>query len=366
MIGIPNKVLCPYCLQELTKKNIHITCPTCGQLVSSNSKQPRCKSPGCHNNVANDKTCCYSDCRAKLPPDILDYDKYLSFSIIGTTGSGKTNFLTTMLYELRHSNYSDFVLSPMDENTATTFEMHMNEVYEHKQPVSATAPGQPPQPLQWRIGHRAKKKPNKIPSYALTIFDGAGEDFKRMDPTISRYISGSKVLVVLIDPLSLKGVREQINPNVLNWSSPVEQGKDASVALVDELANYIRRSCGIQAGHFINKDVAVVFTKIDAVEEYFSSATVMQESPHRKQGGFVEVDGNAVDAEIRSWLNKMGEQAFLSAIDGNFKENRIKFFGISSFGQPPTGENQLGQIIPHRVLDPLMWMLAKEKIIPTV
>ena len=81
---------------------------------------------------------------------------------------------------------------------------------------------------------------------------------------------------------------------------------------------------------------------------------------------FVKSDADAVDMEIRDWLASHGESAFLEAIDTNFRADRVRYFGVSSFGQPPTGSQQLGQIIPHRVLDPLMWMLAKEGVAPTV
>lgn len=116
----------------------------------------------------------------------------------------------------------------------------------------------------------------------------------------------------------------------------------------------------------IDRDVAVVFTKMDAVKDSFGSATVTQPSPHLNRKGFVKADSDAVDAEIKDWLEAQGESTFLAAIDTNFRQGRVRFFGVSSFGQPPTGDNQLSKIIPHRVLDPLMWMLSKEGIIPVL
>ena len=71
-----------------------------------------------------------------------------------------------------------------------------------------------------------------------------------------------------------------------------------------------------------------------------------------------------VDLEIRDWLKRQGETAFIDAIDANFKNVRV--FGVSSFGNPPDKNKRLAKVRPHRVLDPLMWMLAGEGIIPTL
>ena len=49
----------------------------------------------------------------------------------------------------------------------------------------------------------------------------------------------------------------------------------------------------------------------------------MQPSPHLARKGFVKADADAVDAEIRDWLESQGENTFLDAIDTNFKKGKI-------------------------------------------
>lgn len=370
MALLHSDVLCPYCLEELRASDVKMTCPLCGTLAEQSrvemimGKLPKCKQPGCHKSPASDRTCKY--CSSKLPSDILDYEKYLRFSILGVSGSGKTTFLTTMLHELRHSPNSPWVIAPMDADTSSLYQMNDRAIYENRATVDPTAPGMPPQPQQWKIKDRGRMTNSRIPTYSLTIFDGAGEDCTKLDPAISRYINGSKALIILVDPLSLPHVARRINPKILQWSSTTEHDSDASANMVDNLANYIRQSCGIPSGKLIDRDIAVVFTKIDAVKDSFGSATVMQPSPHMAQKAFIQADADAVNAEIRDWLDMEGETAFLNAIDTTFKKNKVRFFGISSFGQPPTGDRQLARVIPHRVLDPLLWMLSKENMIPTV
>ena len=369
MALLHSDLLCPHCLQKLRSRDLKTVCNICGDPVTPTitesllKKIPKCKKPKCRG-FGSVKKC--SHCDGDLPSDILDYEKYLRFSILGITGSGKTNFLTTMLHELRHTSGSPWVLSPMDADTTAIFQQNDRAIYSMRQPVAATAAGVTPSPQLWKIKDKNRMTNTVIPSYSMTIFDGAGEDCEHIDPVISRYIKESKVLVILIDPLALHGVASSIPQNILNWSTSASHDMDASADMVDGLATYIRHNCGIAPGKLINKDVAVVFTKIDAVKDTFGSATVMQPSPHLARKGFVKADADAVDAEIRDWLESQGENTFLDAIDTNFIKSRVRFFGVSSFGQPPTGSYQLGKVMPHRVLDPLIWMLSKEGIVPTL
>ncbi len=369
MAWLHSDVLCPYCMQKLRRKDLRMLCESCGNESTHSksevlfNKRLKCKEPGCRGYISV-RQC--SSCEETLPPDILDYEKYLRFSILGITGSGKTSFLTTMLHELRRSANSPWVISAMDTHTNQIFQENYRVIYEMRQPVAATPAGNTPPPQLWRIKDKGRMTSRVVPSYSMTIFDGAGEDCEHIDPAISRYIEGSKALVILIDPLALPGVARTISPDILKWSTSASHDADASAVMVDGLADYVRQSCRIQPGRLINRDVAIVFTKIDAVRDTFDFATVMEPSPHLARKGFVKNDADAVDADIRNWLESRGETSFLNAIKTNFPENRVRFFGVSSFGQPPTGSNRLGIVLPHRVLDPLIWMLSKEGIVPVI
>ncbi len=362
-------ILCPYCMNKITSGSVKYECPNCGNeaqpsfIERKRHMAPACRQPGCNKRLATVRKC--PVCDVKLPSDILDYSKYLRFSILGISGAGKSNFLTTMLHEMRRSGLP-WVLTPMDSDTQTMFRDNENVIYNDGEPVAATPPGTPPQPQQWKVQDKKKMTNKVIPSYSLTIFDGAGEDQQHIDPTISNYISGSNTLVILIDPLALPGVRHLVDPDILAWSSARNSAYEASADLVNGLAQYIRESANIKTGKLIDKDVAVVFTKMDAVFDSFGVSTVTQPGPHAVKQAFVKADADAVDMEIRDWLMRQGEQSFLDAIETNFGKGRIRYFGVSSFGQPPKGPNQLGKVFPHRVLDPLMWVLARDGIVPTI
>lgn len=364
-------VLCPSCLEKLSSKDLLLTCSKCGYTVTpprfrlfSRGAIP-CNAPGCKGFATNRKC---GKCLADLPADIMDYEKYLRFSIVGITGAGKTNFLTAMLHELRNTPGNPWVTSPMNDQTARNFNDNDKMIFADNMPVAATNRGEI-EPQLWRIKDKSRMTNTTIPSYSMTIFDGAGEDcedIENADEKIKRYIRESKALVILIDPLALPNIEAKVSPDILKWSVTSSHGSNASGDMVQGLADYIRKACGIAPGKLIDRDVAIVFTKIDALWNDFKGGYVTQTSPHLARKAFVKSDADAVDAEIRSWLEDSGENFFLDAVDTNFSKNRLKYFGVSSFGQPPKGNQRLAKVTPHRVLDPLIWMFSKEGIVPVV
>lgn len=362
-------VRCPYCLEEITNRDVKYYCSRCGNEVERSKyeifamRAPKCTDTNCHGAVAN--ICKCGICGHVLPPDIFQYKKNLRFSIIGITGCGKSMFLTTMIHELRNIKEFPLVISSMDSETENLFKENETTTYVMGQMLAPNPKGLPPQPQQWRLRDKSKMTERTIPSYSLTIFDGAGEDCQHIDPVISRYITESKELIILFDPLALSSFSKTLPDEVIMRSTVSDQVLGASGAMVNEVANYIR-SCGVRADRLIDKDVAVVFTKIDEVADTFDFATVLTPSPHAENKAFVETDSNAVDEEIREWLHKNGEADFINAITSNFNPRRVRYFGISSVGHVPKDDGSPGTITPLRVLDPIFWMLAKEKILPTI
>lgn len=374
---------CPYCLRKIKLGDLKFYCVTDDERKHNVSlsimdrikkRLPVCRRNFCKNKglTVHEAECNF--CGEKLPTQILFHEKFLSFCAIGVAGAGKSSYLTTMIHELKYSSLP-WVIQPMDVETTELTQLKEQNLYEARRCPTGTKAGESPKPQLWTILDNSKKG-EKIPTYALTIYDGAGEDCEHIgytakDVEISRYISGSDMLLIMFDPLLLSSVRGEIMPEILNASMATERQTSAPanmVSMINSLANYIRQSCNIKPGKRIYARAAVVITKLDALREipggFGSSSTIMKESPHAKTRGFVKSDSEMIDLEIRDWLSRQGETAFLDAIDANFKNVRV--FGVSSFGNPPDKNKNLAKVRPHRVLDPIMWLLAEENIIPTL
>lgn len=375
--------LCPYCLRKLTLSGMKFFCVPdedsrhevhLSFADKFKGRLPVCKRKFCRNHGLTIREAVCRACGETLPPQILFHDKYLSFCAVGVSGAGKSSYMTTLLHELKYSGLP-WVLQAMDVETTRHAQINEQHVYEKRHCLQGTKSGVAPRPQLWTILDNSKKG-DKIPTYALTIYDGAGEDCEHIDYTpldskISHYLSGAGMLLIMFDPLLLSSVRMEIPTETLNASMATERQTSAPanmVSMVNSLANYIRRNCNIPPGKRIDRRAAVVLTKLDALTEmlngFVSTSTILKESPHVQSRAFVQSDSEMVDLEIRDWLTRQGETAFLGAIDANFKDVRV--FGVSSFGRPPDLNKRLAKVRPHRVLDPLMWFLASEGIIPTV
>ena len=378
-----SNAICPYCMRKLKLSGLKFFCDPdednrhevrLSIADRIKGRLPVCKRAFCKNKGQTIREAVCKHCGEQLPPQILFHDKYLSFCAVGVSGAGKSSYLTTLLHELKYSGLP-WVLQAMDVETTRRAQINEQLVYEERHCLSGTEAGVSPRPQLWTILDNSAKG-DKIPTYSLTIYDGAGEDCEHIDYTpldaqISRYLSGARMLLIMFDPLLLPSVRVEIPHDTLNASMAIDRQTSAPanmVSMVNSLANYIRRACNIAPGKRIDRKAAVILTKLDALNEmlngFASGATILKDSPHIQSKGFVESDSEMVDLEIRDWLSRQGETAFLSAIDANFRDVRV--FGVSSFGRPPDMHKRLAKIRPHRVLDPLMWMLAAEGIIPTI
>ena len=380
-----DEATCPHCLRKLSLSNVRFYCTfdpnRRHEVFLSFFDKMKQRLPVCGRNFckgrgipAQEAVCRF--CGEQLPLQYLFHKRYLSFCMLGVAGAGKSSYLTTMLHEFKYSNLP-WVLQPIDARTLKVSQQNDQNVYEARHCLAGTESGVAPKPQQWIIRDTTSKA-KEIPTYALTIYDGAGEDCERigdneLDPVISRYIAGSRMFVIMFDPLLLSSVRAAVPFDILSSSMAQDRQSSAPanmVTMVNALANYIRQSLNIAPNKLIDRQTAVVITKLDTLREldndFGSSAVVMKPSPHAKMRGFVEADSSMVDLEIRDWLQRQGETAFLDAIDANFQADKVRVFGVSSFGQPPDKLRRLAAVTPHRVLDPIMWMLANEKIVPTL
>lgn len=342
-------VTCPYCMDVLNKDSLKYTCKKCGTEYPSSIKVQSCTTKNCGGLL--ELKC--PTCDKELPATIFQFDQYIKFCIVGQTNCGKTNYITVMLEEFKQKLNKKMLIQPMNTETSDIQIENYDYLYNQKIELPPTPSGYL-KPQLWQITDRTKYSKTKeaYKVYSLNIFDGAGEDYLHMTDDIRRYINGSDYIFFLVDPLNLPEVRKQLGIKGVSQNSGEE--------LVKGMAQYLRMGFGLPAGKRIDKPVAVILTKFDMIMELMGSAQVTQENDAAYSGDYMRSDADAIDSEIKSWLESIGESYFLSALETSFKKTR--FFGVSSYGHAPTA-NGVGTLMPHRVLDPVMWVLADEKII---
>lgn len=369
-----SKFVCPFCLREYNKSEVLYWCSKCGKPV----KKPAFGKIKCScGGIASARKCKYSSCDAGsdgtdfIPKDALEMP-YLSFSIVGLSNSGKTNFITVMLNELQHSSGLHLPAGPLNKDSKKKQSDNYELIYLKHDKPDATKPGSE-KPQIWNVRNVAKRKGNTVPTYTFTIFDGAGESHQELDSssTECRYIAASKAIIVTIDPLALEGVKNGgfVDSKTINNSRPSQGniGSDSlqSVDIVNGVADYIKTAIGIKGTKRLTMPVALVLTKFDTVlghPAFGENALVKHPSNVFVNGEYRETEAIQIDNEIKGWLTEIGEEAFIDAVEANF--SNYCFFGVSSYGSvPPSSQKTPDSIDPHRVLDPILWLFHQVKFI---
>lgn len=330
------EIVCPYCMEKIRQKDTK------------------------HNN--NGELIC-PKCSNRLPREFFQCDKYINITIVGLTNCGKTTYMAVMMKEFTRKLCEKLYLETMSDydDAKIINEEYIKKLYEEKRELGSTNKGEKEsaaKPQIYRIKDRMRNKiGNRNPVYSLTIHDGAGEDCLAMEPHIQKNIGGSDYIFYLIDSTELPEVKKQLG------NSEIEE--NAGQQMVKNMAQYLRTALGKKGDELIKKPVAVILTKFDVIMDKMKDmqATVKQEKALAFTGTSMTSDLDCVNKEIRSWLESQQEQQFLSALEANF--GKIRFFGVSSLGHEIVN-GEVGVVTPHRVLDPILWVLSKEGVIHRV
>lgn len=357
---------CPFCLRTYKKSMVKYICPDCGKEVKRKpwmGDKVKCEDGG----IASIRSC--PKCDKTLPKAALETPN-LPFSIVGVSGAGKTNFITVMMKELKNNGLNLTIGGQTTETRNHQNEMERiiyNSYKDNMVPPSTNRDEIFPQ--IWYVRNNQKGNRNEVPTYTFTIFDGAGESHEDIDPNSAeyRYINASKAIILTIDPLVFSSIVRGgfVDPSVLYNSRGGEVSEKDASEVINGVADYIKSARGISTNKKLDVPVAVVLTKIDTVLSHpaFGSHALIQSSSLNIRNGKVDLtEMQQVDMEIRNWLYTIGEDAFINALNSNFKEYML--FGVSSLGAPPTDVDSFPkEIHPHRILDPILWLFKREKFV---
>ncbi len=366
MIG---KFLCPRCFEEQKLDTISYICTNikgCQCAIDrtpqhpSNAKKPICEK--CKQPMIT-KIC--PKCGGELPLNTGSGKSY-PISIIGAKETGKSNYVAVLVNELKNEIGRSFncALMPCNDRTINRYNADFYDpLYRHHECVRGSDAGDV-DPLMFSLIFQKRKglfKAASNDSISLTFFDTAGENLNSVASmqTFNRYLYHSSGIILLLDPLQLPAVRNELQGKI----RLPEENADINTIL-DRTVEIIRKGTGlINIGKKIDIPIAIAFTKIDAVEGLLDpSSCLKNDSSHVRKGVFDRVDFQNANDEmqslVESWLgNELSQK--LSMHFENFA-----FFGLSALGSNPDEKNKISKLRPFRVADPFLWILSQENIIP--
>ncbi|WP_222429928.1 hypothetical protein [Paenibacillus cremeus] len=324
--------------------------------------------PTCHKETSR-RIC--PECSAELPYTWGQQKEHV-ISIIGAKESGKSHYIAVLLDKIMKQMSLNFKCSLQALNDETIHryrEDFYNPIYKRKETLNVTLSGRTndmvKKPLLYNLSFYGKdfwgrKKISSV--ITLAFFDTAGEDLNNEDTmsTVNKYIYNSSGIILLLDPLQFTDVREY-----LKRGSSIPQQNTDPYEILTRTINIIHKGQDIPAQKLIDIPLAVTLSKLDALNNadimFDESSVVKHPSPHIAKGSLQEKEFPLIYQEIRTFLTNFGGSNFVSLAESKFQKH--SFFGISALGKSPQGTNKIDVVNPHRVEDPFLWLLSKNKIL---
>ena len=325
-------------------------CPKCGRTTY------KVICPKCHN---------------PLPASTLTGDNMI-ISVVGSRDTGKTHFITVIVNELIERIAPAFggSFEGFDDTMDRYTRIYKNQLYVHLQRFKKTDRflenmDGAYRPLIYSLKLRVKGPlGEKIRLYTLVFFDSAGEDLESEESmrTVNQYICKSTGIIFLLDPLKIPAVKAQLDQSAVSRASSASWYQPDDILV--RVSNLIRREQGLRDCDKIKVPVAVVFSKLDVIEPIIpQGCTILEPSAHCRQGVFNLSDCHNVNTEVQGLLRTWEAGSFLSQLSLNYQNYAC--FAVSSLGMhnSPDSNGIISRPHPHRIEDPLLWLLMKQKVI---
>jgi len=286
---------------------------------------------------------------------------FMSISLIGNTGSGKSNYLAVLIDRLRSEMckvYGCTLYPTGGDRTMNYYEREYRYPLYEKGVCVAGTQQEDLNPLTYTLlfDEQAGKSGKSV---SLAFYDSCGEKLETQQEmaAMGRRLLSSGGILLLIDPSQLPVIRESRKAKKL----PIIPS-DAQALLLRTI--HIIRA-GLAEGEVEKKidiPIAVCLTKLDSVYPHLDpSSFVGAPSRNMRRPMLNHADISSCNLEMIALMESWGAGEFVRHVRGQF--TTCSFFGLSALGSQPGSRNEVARISPHRVLDPLLWLLWRQGIL---
>lgn len=312
-------------------------------------------------------------CHTALPIDFVG-SKSPMIGLVGAKGSGKTVLMTVLVRQLRAVVGRRFgadihVATDNPDGYQGLSEYQANReqpLYDGRTLPPATAQQQQsrriPVVLRWRQESRRRLGGPALRSTVLSFVDTAGEDLNDLGTAFTlQYLSVCGALMITLDPFTLPGARARLNLP----AAAIEAGEGAALSVVARITELLRTEHGVGNSKKIKLPVAIVFTKIDAFYPLLDRQNPIM-APPPEVPAYQEADGQAMHENMLAMLHSWQAADIDTHMRLNYAD--FRYFGVSALGAEPDYSTRTvapGGVQPHRVEDPVLWLLSKTRTVPS-
>jgi len=300
-------------------------------------------------------------CHLKIPESVINLPSSI-FSIVGAPASGKSYFLTTMLWQLRKClpSHFAFTLGDVDSSFNSVLNEYENILFMNNHPDRLVSlpktelqgsgytnqimmkgfPVDLPKPFIFALNptgsHPDALTRRKELERNLILYDNAGEHFQPGHESVNNlatnHLAYSDGIIFVYDPLRDIRLRDFCDKE----DPQFEQESTNQLALFYEMANRVRKFTGLTSTEKYRQPLVVAIAKFDVLREGFGLQPGREDYISYDAEKF-EYSLNLQNITNMSFMlrEKLLEIApeFVSAAEG-FSET-VYFVPVSSFGCSP-------------------------------
>lgn len=295
-------------------------------------------------------------CHSILPRGI-DNNSPL-FGLIGVRNAGKTVLLSVLHRELIQNvarRFNAAIDTPGGSSglvrDLAMFETQMSSE-NGKLPMQTAASGtmkKPPAVYEWKYARKGKTA-----STIFSFYDTAGEDVSRQETAMmQQYLGQASGVILLLDPFAFPENRERAEHLGASVSD-----SDTPEAALDGITYVLQTAHNVKNNKKIKVPLAVVVSKIDAFFDQIPASHPLRQEP---SGGssFDDAEAQTIHDHVMALVANWGGDGLLRKLEHEYENFRL--FGVSALGAEPdyhSGSVNSRGLLPHRVADPLLWLMA--------
>jgi GTPase SAR1 family protein len=388
--------VCPFCFRRIDSSRLAYQCTGSGNIECKKEEDearrrltgsqletfPTFLPPPGRGASTNCPTCggparrrACPECHTALPIDFVDSTSPM-IGLVGAKGSGKTVLMTVLVKQLREVVGLRFgadiriATDNPDGHQGLTDYQSSREIplYSHgtlptgtAQQGTAARQHTTPVVLRWRQESARLMRGQALRSTVLSFVDTAGEDLNDLGTAFTlKYLSVCDALMITLDPFALPGARARLRLP----SEAVQVGDDVPLDVVSRITELLRTEHQVKNRKKIKLPVALVFTKIDAFYAGLDRYNPIMAQPPGLPA-YQDADGRTVHEHMLALMRDWNATDIDTHMRLNYSDYR--YFGVSALGAEPDYREYAvapGGVQPHRVEDPVLWLLSKTRTVP--